>query len=145
MVEEPSPETQKRHPGVRKFNRLLLNRITKLFAGHFLYSLVLHTGRRSGAAYTTPVLAAKEGASIYIPLPYGADTDWYLNVAAAGKGKLKMNGELFFICSPEIVNAATALPAFSPVIQKALSRAKINQFTRMQISTVESTGLERSI
>ena len=52
---------EKRHRGLRKFNRTFFNPVIKLFAGRFFYSLVYHMGRRSGKEYTTPVVAVWRG------------------------------------------------------------------------------------
>ena len=86
---------EKRHQGLRKFNRTFFNPVIKLFAGRFFYALVYHVGRRSGKAYTTPVVAVRADGSIFIPLPYGADTDWLLNVQARAECRVKMNGRLY--------------------------------------------------
>jgi len=124
---------EKRHEGLRKFNRTIFNPIIKLFAGRFLYSLVCHTGRRSGKEYATPVLAVRKQDSIFIPLPYGANTDWLLNVQARGECAVTVKGKRYSASQPEVVNSATALPAFSPTFQKAFQRARIEQYLRLEI------------
>lgn len=118
---------------MRKFNRFILNPITKLFAGKFFYALIFHTGRHSAKAYSTPVVAVKKEQFIYCPLPYGADTDWYLNVKAADHCEIKINGRLYSAAAPEIVDENTALPNFSSGIGMALKRAKISNFLRLRI------------
>lgn len=124
----------KRYDILRKFNRAILNPITKLFAGRLFYSLVYHIGRRSGKAYSTPVFATIMKEHIYIPLPYGANTDWILNVEARGKCDVKISGKLYLSTNPEIVDALMALPAFSSILQWAFERASIKQYLRLQIS-----------
>jgi deazaflavin-dependent oxidoreductase (nitroreductase family) len=123
----------KRHDGLRKFNRTIFNPIIKLFAGRFLYSLVRHTGRRSGKVYATPVVAVRKEDSIFIPLPYGADTDWLLNVQARGECAVTLKGRRYSASQPEVVNSATALPAFSTTFQKAFKRSRIEQYLRLKI------------
>jgi len=81
---------EKQHVGLRKFNRALFNPIIKLFADHFFYALVMHVGRRSGRKYATPVVAAIKDEFVFIPLPYGANTDWLLNVQAKGECLVKL-------------------------------------------------------
>jgi deazaflavin-dependent oxidoreductase (nitroreductase family) len=124
----------KRHAGLRRFNRNVFNRVTKLFAGRFFYALVVHQGRVSGKAYATPVVAAQKDGLIFIPLPYGSDTDWLLNVQAAGGCKVKMQGKIYETDNPEVVDAATALPNFSASLQKAFLKAKITQYLRLKVS-----------
>jgi deazaflavin-dependent oxidoreductase (nitroreductase family) len=122
-----------RHRGLRKFNRAFFNPIIKLFAGRFLYSLVLHIGRRSGKEYSTPVVAVKKDDCIFIPLPYGANTDWFLNVLAKGECVVMVKGNRYSSSQPEIVNPATALAVFSQAFQKAFKRARIEQYLRLKI------------
>jgi deazaflavin-dependent oxidoreductase (nitroreductase family) len=124
---------EKRHAGLRKFNRTIFNPIIKLFAGRFLYALVRHTGRRSGKAYGTPVVAARKDDSIFIPLPYGADTDWLLNVLARRGCAVMHHGTLYSAGQPEVVAPAAALPAFPPIFQKAFRRSKIEQYLHLRI------------
>ncbi|MBA3944152.1 MAG: nitroreductase [Herpetosiphonaceae bacterium] len=117
--------SKKRFGTIRKFNRAILNPIMKLLAGRrgVFYSLVYHSGRRSGIDYATPVVAAKKDGSIYICLTYGTDTDWFLNVQAAGHCKLKIDGHLYFASNPEAVGKALALSAFSSSFQAKLEKA----------------------
>lgn len=127
--------TEKRHAGVRKFNRAVYNPIMRLIAGKFIYSLVYHTGRRSGTTYNTPVLASLGNGCIYIPLPYGTDTDWYLNICAAGGCQVKIGGMLYQTCQPDVVSGSVALPSFSGFAKAGLEAAKVNQFLRLKIGS----------
>jgi deazaflavin-dependent oxidoreductase (nitroreductase family) len=124
---------KKRHGGLRKFNRTFFNPVIKLFAGRFFYSLVYHMGRRSGKEYTTPVVGVRKDGFIFIPLPYGADTDWLLNVQARGACRVKMNGRLYASAEPEVVGPEAALAAFPPIFQRAFRRAKVSQYLRLRI------------
>ena len=125
--------TEKRHVALRRFNRSVFNRLIKLFAGRFFYALVLHIGRVSGKTYSTPVLAVKKDDAIFIPLPYGADTDWFLNVMAAGGCRIQIKSKWYETASPAVVDALTALPYFSASLQKAFNKAKVEQFLRLGI------------
>lgn len=124
---------EKRHLGLRRFNRTFFNPIIKLFAGRFFYSLICHMGRRSGKDYSTPVVAVKKDGFFFIPLPYGADTDWLLNVQARGVCRVKINGKLYSATNPEVVDPTTALTAFPPSFQRAFKRGKVNQYLRLRI------------
>jgi deazaflavin-dependent oxidoreductase (nitroreductase family) len=122
---------------VRKFNRLILNPFIRLFSGKSAsaFSLVYHVGRRSGKEYSTPVVAAKENGYIYIGLPYGSDADWVLNVTAAEKCRIKLDGKRYCAEDPRMVDPSTALPAFSLKYRAAYENAKIKpaQFLRLNI------------
>jgi hypothetical protein len=123
--------TENKHSNLRKMNRAILNPITKLFAGRFFYSLVFHKGRRSNKDYSTPIVATKRNKFIYIPLPYGADTDWYLNVKSLGKCKVKIDNRLYSCMGPEIVDSTIALPSFALFYRASFKRANINQYLRL--------------
>ena len=125
--------SQKQHQNLRKFNRSVFNPVIKLFAGRFFYALVHHTGRTSGRQYATPVVAAIRDGAIFIPLLYGADTDWYLNVQARGGCSVMLKGKHYSAASPVMVDPSAALPAFSPVLKRAFQRAGIAQFLQLSI------------
>ena len=72
-----------------RYFRLLnasLNRVTRRAAraGRGPWSLVRHTGRRSGRTYETPLLLARVPDGYVAELTYGPTVDWYRNVVAAG-------------------------------------------------------------
>lgn len=92
--------------------------------------VVQHVGRRSGHAYRTPLVAFAARAPIdpgdtavpgrpvvtrsdrdvhvYIPLPWGADTDWCRNVRAAGRFSLTRRGEEYLADGLELVDVDEA-------------------------------------
>ncbi len=125
---------EKRFTALRKFNRAILNPITRsLVAGRSpLCSLVYHVGRRSGKEYATPVMAAIDEGHIFIPLTYGPDTDWYLNVQAAGRCRVKIKGTVYSASKPEQVDAAAAAAAFP---DNSRARVKLNRFLRLTIES----------
>lgn len=132
--------SEKKHQNLRIFNRRFFNPVIKLIAGRFLYALVQHTGRSSRRVYTTPVVAALKDGAIYIPLPYGADTDWFLNVQARGEGAVKINGKWYQVEKPVIVEVTAALPAFSAWLQRSFIRAGIKQFTCLMVCVSEGNN-----
>ena len=124
---------QKRFETLRKFNRTILNPITRsLIAGRVSFcSLVYHVGRRSGKAYATPVMAVIKDGHIYIPLTYGPDTDWFLNIQAAGLCRVKIKGKVYSASNPELVDAAGAATAFPNNFRVRNEKFKLNQFLRL--------------
>jgi deazaflavin-dependent oxidoreductase (nitroreductase family) len=124
--------SKKRFMALRKFNRAILNPINRsLIAGRFSFcSLIYHIGRRSGKEFATPVMAVIKDGHIYIPLTYGADTDWYLNVKAAGFCRVKIKGKVYSAGNPEQVDATGAAAAFP---NNAHTRIKLNQFLRLTV------------
>jgi deazaflavin-dependent oxidoreductase (nitroreductase family) len=79
-----------------------------------LWAILRHTGRSSGTAYATPIVALRTPTGFMIPLPFGDATQWVKNVIAAGGGSLRFAGREYRIAGPEIVDldvAAAYLPA----------------------------------
>jgi deazaflavin-dependent oxidoreductase (nitroreductase family) len=118
---------EKRSKTLRKFNRAILNPITRsLTAGRVSFcSLVYHIGRRSGKEYATPVKAVIRDGHIYIPLTFGLDADWFLNVQAAGFCRVRIEGKLYSASNPELVDATAAATAFP--------NSFLNQFLRLTV------------
>jgi deazaflavin-dependent oxidoreductase (nitroreductase family) len=131
--------TKKKHAGIRRFNKALFNRLTRLFAGRVLYALVYHIGRRTGRSFATPVVAVLHDGSILIPLPYGADTDWYLNLKAAGRCRIKIRGKVYTAGRPELVGPDEALPAFQGLLKRALQRAAVQEYLQLKAGRVGPT------
>jgi deazaflavin-dependent oxidoreductase (nitroreductase family) len=128
----------KRFNALRQFNRAVLNPITRwLVAGRFsLCSIVYHVGRRSGREYATPVKAVLKDGRIFIPLTFGPDTDWCLNVRAASSCRVRIEGKVYSAGNPELVDAAAAVAAFP---NNYRSQAKLNRFLRLVVAA-ESQG-----
>jgi len=106
---------------IRRFNRRTLNPATLSIAGNRLrvYSAIEHVGRRSGRAYSTPVVAVPFGDGFVVPLPYGTKVDWYRNVQAAGTCTLRWNEQEYALERPELLTQAEALDAF-PLLQRII-------------------------
>ncbi len=113
---------------VRQFNKHIFNHLTLTFAGRFLYSVVYHTGRRSGNIYTTPVVADATPDGFIMPLPYGADTDWCLNVLTASESRIRKNGVTWRVDRPEVMDAATAFPLLSARRRRTYQRFGIEKY-----------------
>jgi deazaflavin-dependent oxidoreductase (nitroreductase family) len=68
-----------------RINERLVNPVQRLWAPWLPpWALILHRGRRSGAARRTPVLAFGSGATLAVVLFYGSRTQWIRNVEAGG-------------------------------------------------------------
>ena len=110
---------------MRRINRAVTNRLVGPVAGFVPpLALVHHEGRKSGRGYRTPVLAFPLEGGVLTPLPYGTDTDWVLNLLAAGRGELEMFGRKIAVENPRIVDAdeaMTLVPAVLHPVIRALS------------------------
>ena len=118
---------------IARFNKRWTNRATMLFAGrpHSPYAVIHHVGRRSGQPYATPVITGLVPGGFVIPLAYGNAVDWYRNLQAAGGCTLEWQGNTYIVGAPELVDAATALPAFPPLWRSQLRLYRINRFVKV--------------
>jgi deazaflavin-dependent oxidoreductase (nitroreductase family) len=89
-----------------RFNRVVTNRITYPIARTLPgFGVVLHTGRKSGRSYRTPVNAFRTPDGYLIALTYGPDSDWTRNVLAAGGCDLLTRGHVVALTDPKVVHA----------------------------------------
>jgi len=87
-----------------RFNRRATNRVTGTFADRLpWFALLIHTGRRSGRVYRTPINAFRDGDDYIIALTYGPDTDWVRNVRAAGACEIVTRGRHVRLTNPRII------------------------------------------
>ncbi|MFN8104122.1 MAG: nitroreductase family deazaflavin-dependent oxidoreductase [Acidimicrobiia bacterium] len=94
---------------VARFNRVVTNRVQMLWAPRVApWAVIVHTGRRSGREYRTPVVAFTNGSRVTIALAYGADTDWVRNLLAADGGKIVRRGRESRLADPAVVTPDAA-------------------------------------
>lgn len=111
---------------MRRVNRVFTNPIMSTFAGVIPpLALVHHVGRKSGAAYTSPVVAFASTDHYVIPLTYGRDVDWARNLVAAGGGTVEQAGKRHVLHRPRIVAIDDAYPFLPPVVRDALRAADL--------------------
>jgi deazaflavin-dependent oxidoreductase (nitroreductase family) len=97
---------------VARFNRIVTNPIQSVYAGRLPpWAVIVHTGRRSGREYRTPVVAYTHGGKITVPILYGEESDWVRNLLAAGGGEVIRTGRRYRLDDPEIVDG----PAWSSI------------------------------
>ncbi|HKX17702.1 MAG TPA: nitroreductase family deazaflavin-dependent oxidoreductase [bacterium] len=106
---------------VAGFNRVVLNRITRPFAGRAPgFAVVIHHGRTSGRLYRTPVNIFRVPGGYVIALTYGAESEWVKNVLAAGECTVEMHGELFRLVDPVVVRDPGPL-SLPPVLVRVIT------------------------
>jgi deazaflavin-dependent oxidoreductase (nitroreductase family) len=91
-----------------------------------------HIGRKSGKQYSTPVGAERVQDGFIIPLGYGTQVDWLLNVLAAGRATISAKGETYEVTEPEVIDAATAFPSLSPGRRRTFERLGITQYLKVK-------------
>lgn len=114
------------------FRRLLktYNALTQCVSGTRISTvgLLTHVGRHSGRNYQTSVGVTGYGDGFLVPLTYGARTDWYRNISAAGSGTLAWKGRNFMLATPEIVSGPQLLLAWPIRSRIMLQLAGIDDF-----------------
>jgi deazaflavin-dependent oxidoreductase (nitroreductase family) len=93
-----------------------------------LWAILRHTGRTSGTAYATPVVALRTGDGFIVPLPFGDATQWARNLFAAGGGSLRSAGREYQIGDPQIVEGEAAAVQLPPLIQFLARRFGLRQY-----------------
>lgn len=114
---------------MRRVNRVFTNRVMEPLARLAPpLAVVHHQGRKSGSRYRTPVLAFPVEGGVLTPLPYGTDTDWVLNLRAAGGGTLEASGRKRAVGNPRVVDAEEALPLVPASLHPVLRFASLPGF-----------------
>jgi deazaflavin-dependent oxidoreductase (nitroreductase family) len=90
---------------VAKFNRHATNRVLGTVAPHLPgFGMIVHTGRKSGTTYRTPVNMFRTGNGYVVALTYGTDADWVRNVVAADGCDAVVRGSVVHLAGPRIVH-----------------------------------------
>jgi len=93
-----------------------------------------HVGRSSGQTLHTPLDAHQiDGGYLFIPM-YGAESDWVLNILAAGSARLTVDGEERTLVAPRLVSGDEALPQLPPRARKQKSIVRLEHFLQMDLA-----------
>lgn len=107
---------------VARFNRRATNRVLGLLVPYLpTFAFVIHTGRKSGRQYRTPVNAFPRGNRYLIGLPYGRESDWVLNILGAGGCVLEVHGRRLRLTRPHLIPARAGLQTM-PVPLRLIGR-----------------------
>ena len=121
-------------------NRRATNHLTRPLAGRLPgFAVVVHTGRRSGRRYRTPVNLFRSEGGYVIALTYGRERDWVRNVVAAGGCVVETRGAYVHLSEPRIVidPAASEVPA---VVRSILRAADVTEFLHLRRDRVDTAA-----
>jgi deazaflavin-dependent oxidoreductase (nitroreductase family) len=127
-------------PGARRavrFAARFVNPLVLLIAGRRwmpVVGILRHRGRRSGRTYATPIGMRRLGDSFVIPRTFSDNAAWYLNIRAAGGATAKYLGRTYQLVEPEVVDYATAKPAFPRYELLQFRLIGINEYLRLRIA-----------
>ena len=114
---------------MRRVNRVFTNRLVAPFAGHVPpLALVHHVGRKTARRRRTPVLAFPVAGGTLTPLPYGTDTEWVLNLLAAGGGEIEAGGRRAAVDNPRVVDAEDAMDLVPELLRPLLRSLSLPGF-----------------
>jgi deazaflavin-dependent oxidoreductase (nitroreductase family) len=103
-----SPRFRRR---VAHFNRRFTNPVLRPLAARLPgFGVVVHTGRKSGREYRTPVNVFREPEGYVIALTYGTESDWARNVQAAGGCDLVTRGRRTHLSAPVLFHDESRRP-----------------------------------
>jgi deazaflavin-dependent oxidoreductase (nitroreductase family) len=120
---------------VVRFAARLVNPITLLIAGRRwmpIVGVMHHRGRVSGRIYATPLGMRPLGDSFVFPRTFGENAAWYRNVQAAGWCVVTYKGRDYTLVAPEVVDYATAAPAFPRYELLQFRLVGINEYLRLR-------------
>jgi deazaflavin-dependent oxidoreductase (nitroreductase family) len=120
-----------------RFVAAFVNPLVLLIAGRRwmpVVGILRHRGRRSGRAYATPIGMRPLGDSFVIPRTFSDNAAWYLNIKAAGGATVKYLGRTYELVDPEVVDYATAKPAFPRYELLQFRLIGINEYLRLRVS-----------
>ena len=120
-----------------RFAARFVNPLILLIAGRRwmpVVGILRHRGRRSGRTYATPIGMRRLGDGFVIPRTFGDNAAWYLNITAAGGATAKYLGRTYQLVEPEVVDYATAKPAFPRYELLQFRLIGINEYLRLRIA-----------
>jgi len=116
---------------IGRFNRRVTNRITGPVADRLPgFAILIHTGRKSGRTYRTPINVFHDGSDYIIALTYGPETDWVRNVQAAGGCQIVTRGRKISLTNPRLVTDPRRQWA-PPLVRLILGLTNVPQYLRL--------------
>jgi deazaflavin-dependent oxidoreductase (nitroreductase family) len=100
-------------PAFLKPAHAVINPLALRFAGQAgSLAVVIHTGRRTGRSYCTPVRAFRRGDLVAVGANFGAASEWVKNIQGAGRCQMRLRGELLQLTGPRVVGLQDLPPVF---------------------------------
>ncbi len=133
-------------PRTRRLVRFIarfVNPVVMLIAGRRwmpVVGILHHRGRRSGRAYATPLGMRPLGDSFVMPRTFGEEAAWYRNVLAAGGCVVTYRGTDYTLVEPEVIDYATAAPAFPRYERLQFRLVGINEYLRLRLAHSSPTA-----
>ena len=128
---------------ITRFNRRVINPVTGRFAGRVPpFAMIAHTGRRSGRAYRTPIMAFRSADEFAFALTYGPETDWVRNVQAAGGCTLEYGRREYRLVEPRLALEEDVRSVLPGAVRFILWLARIDDFLVLRCPEAGSPPLQ---
>jgi hypothetical protein len=92
------------------------------------FSIVRHTGRRSGMVFETPVAARRVHGGFVLTLAFGSGANWFRNLVVARGGWIRWRGVEYPVGAPEQIDVGSGMSAFNAVQRAGLRAADIDGY-----------------
>ncbi|HKV32446.1 MAG TPA: nitroreductase family deazaflavin-dependent oxidoreductase [Candidatus Dormibacteraeota bacterium] len=99
-----------------------------------ILGILHHRGRRTGRSYATPLGMRPLGNNFIMPRTFGEDAAWYRNVLAAGGCVVTYRGKDYTLVEPDVIDYATAAPAFPRYERLQFRLIGINEYLRLRVA-----------
>ena len=91
----------------------VINPIAMRLAGRVgSLAVVIHTGRRTGRMYRTPVRAFRRGDLVAVGANFGGGSEWVKNIVSAGGCEMLLWGEHLRLTQPRLLGLDELPPVF---------------------------------
>jgi len=99
-------------------------------------AVITHVGRSSGRNYQTPLDAFPfDGGYVFFPL-YGSDSDWVLNVMAAGEATLTVDHVDIVLTAPTVITRDEVSQLLPSTVKPPAKFMNVSDFLRMDLKTL---------
>jgi len=128
VVEMPLPRV------VARLNKRYTNRFIEPVVARLPgYVRVVHTGRRSGRIYRTPLLGFPANDKLLIALTYGPGADWVQNVMAGG-AMVELSTGTHRVDSAVLVDRQVAWTHLPAIVRFALRLLRVTDFLLLSVA-----------
>jgi len=106
------------------------------------FAVVHHVGRRSGAAFSTPLVTFDLDGSLVVALTYGPEADWVKNVLG-GPSQIDRGTSMANITEVEVVGRDVAWAALPLVVRGALRLLRVRHFLLLSTEAYDHPKRDR--
>lgn len=96
------------------------------------FGVLVHTGRKTGRQYRTPVNLFAYGGGYVIALTYGPKTEWVRNVLASGGCIVEQRGRTLHLTQPRLFHDEDGRAVPAPV-RVVLGMIRVNDYLELQV------------